>query len=218
MADMDLIPADYRNWLAKRSLVQRLATVFAIANLLLIVGATWLHLSVASATRTLQELTSANALAQQQQTQLQALQDKQAEFEKQIAVLNGLRAGAAISDIFAVIDRSIVEGDLWFQDWSFRRAGVVVNGERREIETGYFIIVSENGDAAPGQDLAIATQMTIHGQAKDHQALSTFVRALFAQSDIRDVNVQKTAQVLIANQRVVDFIVTIELNSSMQES
>jgi cell division protein FtsB len=217
MNEMDLIPPDYRSWLEKRAMLRRFASVLGTLSAVLLIAAGWLHYSVGTATKTLQELTAANALAQQQQQQLQALQDKQSEFEKQIAILNGLRAGAAIDEIFAVIDRSMVAGDLWFEDWSFRRAGVIVNGEKRGIETGYFIIVAESGEAID-QDLAVATHMTIHGQAKDHQALSTFVRALFAQSDISDVNVQKTSQVLVANQRVVDFVLTVELNSSMQES
>ncbi|MGB5354232.1 MAG: PilN domain-containing protein, partial [Woeseia sp.] len=88
----------------------------------------------------------------------------------------------------------------------------------RGIETGYFIIVADNGEPAANQDLKVATQMTIHGQARDHQALSTFVRTLFQQQNIRDVNVQKTSQARYANRRVVDFVVTVELNSSLQDS
>ncbi|MDH3533024.1 MAG: PilN domain-containing protein, partial [Gammaproteobacteria bacterium] len=163
-------------------------------------------------------LKTENAITQQQQAQLQQLKDQEAEYERRWSLLRGLRAGAAIDDIFSIIDRSIVPGDLWFVDWSFRRAGVIVDGQQRGIETGYFIIVADDDDPLTDPDLSVETHMTIHGQAKDHQALSTFVRALFEQQSIKDVNVQKTAQADYANGRVVDFNVTIVLNSTYKES
>lgn len=218
MAEIDLIPHDYRSWLAQHAMLRRYLTVTAALNVALLVGSGWLHYAQAGAEATLQDLKAENAITQQQQLQLEQLKSQKTEYEKQLSLLHGLRAGAAIDDIFALIDRSLNAGDLWFLDWEFRRAGVIVNGEPRGVETGYFIIVAENGEPAPNQDLEIATQMTIHGHAKDHQALSTFVRALFEQDDISDVNVQKTSPALFANRRVVDFVVTVELNSALKDS
>ena len=59
--------------------------------------------------------------------------------------------------------------------------------------------------------------MTIRGQARDHQALSRFVRSLFEQPDINDVNVQKTSQSDYADRRVVDFSLTVVLNSAIDK-
>jgi len=95
---------------------------------------------------------------------------------------------------------------------------VNVDGEQRGVETGYFIIVSEDADPFANPDLEVETHMTIHGQAKDHQALSKFVRALFEQQDIKDVNVQRTSQTNYANGRAVDFDMTVVLNSAFKES
>ena len=218
MAEIDLIPNDYRNWLGQQSLVRKYVVGFAILNvLLLVVSVGFAQLAEQSRQQALQ-LKTENAITQQQQIQLQQLKDQQTEYERQWSLLRGLRAGAAIDDIFSIIDRSLIAGDLWFLEWSFRRAGVIVDGEQRGIETGYFIIVSEETDPFADPDLEVETHMTIHGQARDHQALSKFVRALFEQDDIKDVNVQKTSQTDYANGRAVDFDMTVVLNSAYKES
>lgn len=218
MADIDLIPNDYRNWLGQRSVVRRYGTVFVALNVLIIVAAVVFGQMSERARADVSRLKSENAITQQQQTQLQQLEDQQSEYERQWSLLRGLRAGAAIDDIFTLIDESIISGDLWFLDWSFRRAGVIVDGEQQGVETGYFIIVADNADPFANPDLEVETHMTIHGQAKDHQALSKFVRALFEQQDIKDVNVQKTSQIDYANGRAVDFNMTVVLNSALKDS
>ena len=59
--------------------------------------------------------------------------------------------------------------------------------------------------------------MSIHGQARDHQALSNFVRALFEQGQISDVSVQKTTRVEYGGGTVVDFNLTVVLASEPRE-
>lgn len=218
MADLDLIPNDYRNWLGQRSIVRNYVAAFAALAALIVVATLLLGQATRSAQAKALQLKADNAITQQQQIQLQQLKDQQSEYERRWSLLRGLRAGAAIDDIFTLIDRSLVAGDLWFLDWSFRRAGIIVDGEQRGVETGYFIIVAEETDPFANLDLEVETHMTIRGQAKDHQALSKFVRALFEQPDIKDVNVQKTSQTDYANGHAVDFDVTIVLNSAYKDS
>lgn len=218
MADIDLIPNDYRNWLGMQSVLRKYVAAFAALNLALILATVVVGQYTKQAESDIARLKSENAVTEQQQTQLQQLKDQQSEYERQWSLLRGLRAGAAIDDIFMLIDESIVSGDLWFLDWSFRRAGVIVDGEQQGVETGYFIIVSENTDPFANPDLEVETHMNVHGQAKDHQALSKFVRALFEQEDIKDVNVQRTTRIDYANGRAVDFNMTVVLNSALKES
>ena len=218
MADLDLIPNDYRHWLSQQAMLRKYAIALATLVAAIVVAALLLGHTAKLAQAKALQLKADNAITQQQQNQLQQLKDQEAEYERQWSLLRGLRAGAAIDDIFSLIDRSIVTGDLWFLDWSFRRAGVIVDGETRGVETGYFIIVAENTDPFADPDLEVETHMTIHGQAKDHQALSKFVRALFEQQDIKDVNVQKTSQTSYANGHAVDFDMTLVLNSAYRET
>lgn len=218
MAEIDLIPNDYRTWLGQQSLLRRYVVMFAAINILVLIASIGIGQLAQRSQQQAVQLKAENAITQQQQMQLQQLKEQQNEYERQWSLLRGLRAGAAIDDIFTLIDRSLISGDLWFLEWSFRRAGVIVDGEQRGVETGYFIIVSEETDPFADPDLEVETHMTIHGQARDHQALSKFVRALFEQDDIKDVNVQKTSQTDYANGRAVDFDMTIVLNSTYRES
>ncbi|MDH3545956.1 MAG: PilN domain-containing protein [Gammaproteobacteria bacterium] len=218
MNDIDLIPVDYRNWLNQKALVRKFAIGFVLVNALIFAAGMLLGHWTGQQQARAAVLQSENAITQQQQAQLQQLKDQQTEYERRWSLLRGLRAGAAIDDIFSLIDRSIIAGDLWFLDWSFRRAGVIVDGQQRGVETGYFIIVADEDDPLADPDLAVETHMTIRGQAKDHQALSKFVRALFEQPDIKDVNVQKTSQTAYADGRVVNFDMTLVLNSAFRET
>ena len=216
MAEIDLIPSEYRRWLDQRRLLRDFGIFVAIIAVLIVAASEWSRMETAAAREQASQLRTSNAISQQQQQQLEQIRGQQAEFRRQLSLLRGLRAGAAIEDIFAIIDRSIVEGDLWFVDWSFRRAGVIVNGEQRGVETGYFIIADPDADG--GSNFEVETHMSIHGQARDHQALSNFVRALFEQRHISDVSVQKTSRVEYGGGSVVDFNLTVVLASEPRES
>ena len=217
MADIDLIPNDYRNWLSQRSLIRGYVVAFIVVNLLVLFAGLGFGELAKRTQAEAARLKSENAITQQQQLQLQQLRDQQAEYERQWSLLRGLRAGASIDDIFTLIDRSLAAGELWFLDWTFRRAGVIVDGEQRGVETGYFIIVADESDPHADPNLEVETHMTIHGQARDHQALSKFVRALFEQPGIKDVNVQKTSQTDYANGVAVEFDLTLVFSSALRE-
>ncbi len=213
MAELDLIPQDYRDWLNQRSVLRQYFVLFVVLNVI-VLSATGVLAQLSKATvGRIQTLQSQSAITEQQQVQLEQLREQQTEYERRWSLLRGLRAGAAVEDIFQIIDAALVGDDLWFVNWSFRRAGVVVDGEVREVETGYFVIVSEDG--AESRDWQVETHMTVNGQARDHQALSKFVRALFEQPSIKDVSVRNTALTDYANGRVVSFELTIVLNNAI---
>ena len=218
MPELDLIPDDYRVRLNQHAMLRR----FAILSSPLIAVTVLSGIALGQVTNRVNEhaaeLQTRNAITQQQQAQLQQMQDQYAEYQRQWALLRGLRAGAAVEDIFLIVDRAIVENDLWFDEWNFRRAGVIVDGQQRGVETGYFVIVASDGSTGPNANWQVETHMTINGQARDHQALSTFVRTLFEQPDIKDVNVRRTSLTNYAGGRAVDFDMTVILNSEFKES
>ncbi len=216
MGELDLIPQDYRNWLNQRSMLRQYVILFAVLNVIVLASGGVLAQLSSRATQTVQDLQSQSAITEQQQVQLEQLRAQQAEYERRWSLLRGLRAGAAVEDIFLIIDRALSTKDLWFVDWSFRRAGVVVDGKTQDVETGYFLIVLEDGSFSDDSEWQVETHMTVNGQARDHEALSRFVRALFEQPSIKDVSVQKTALTEYASGRVVEFELTIILNSAIE--
>lgn len=218
MAELNLIPQDYSDWLSQKALLRQYVIVFVLLNLLFIASSGVLaHFSQRAALR-IQDLQAQSAITAQQQVQLEQLRSQQTEYERRWSLLQGLRAGAAIEDIFRIIDNALTSDDLWFVNWSFRRAGVVLDGKMQDVETGYFIMVREDEQYDENTDLQVETRMTVNGQARDHQALSTFVRALFEQPNIKDVSVHKTSLASYANGRVVNFELGIIFNSAVGES
>lgn len=216
MGELDLIPLDYKNQLKQRAMLRQFLMAFAILNIVILAsGALFSQLSRQSTVR-IEELQTQSAITDQQRVQLEQLSTQQTEYERRWSLLRGLRAGAAVEDIFRIIDQALVDDDLWFVDWSFRRAGVVVDGETRGIETGYFVIVPFDEQSGEVPKWQVETHMVLEGRAVDHQALSTFVRSLFEQPDIKDVSVQRTSLTDYANGRIVSFDLTIILNSAVE--
>lgn len=218
MAELDLIPDDYRIRLKQRAELRQFAVLFAILNIVVLASAGVFGQLSKQASVRIQELKSQSAITEQQQLRLETLSAQQKEYEQRWSLLRGLRAGAAVEDIFRIIDRAIVNDDIWFENWSFRRAGVVVDGEARGVETGYFVVVPADGQPTETPEWQVETHMVLEGRALDHQALSTFVRALFEQRDIKDVSVQRTSQTNYANGRVVSFDLNIILNSDIERT
>ena len=218
MASLDLIPQDYRDRLKQRAEIRRHIIAFAILNVVILAATGVFGQLSKQASGRIQELKSQSAISEQQQTQLEQLSSQQREFERRWSLLRGLRAGAAVEDVFRIIDHAMIDDKLWFENWSFRRAGVVVDGETRGVETGYFVVVPADGQPAEPSDWQVETHMILEGRALDHQALSTFVRALFEQPDIKDVSVKSTALTDYANSRVVSFDLTIVLNSDVERT
>jgi hypothetical protein len=116
--------------------------------------------------------------------------------ESQLALLRELRSGAAAREMFLTLDRVLINGEVWFLDWEFQRAGSMVKQNEKEqaVNTGYFIIVQSNEDTGTSEAWKIETHMNIRGQAKDHSALSRFVRRLFEQPEIKDVRILNTTR------------------------
>ena len=125
MAEIDLIPVDYRNWLTQQSLLRRYRVALIAVNLLVVGAGFALGHSAAQAREKVAQLKTASAITQQQQAQLEHLKTQESEYERRWSLLRGLRAGAAVDEIFTLIDSSLVAGDLWFLEWTFRRAGVI---------------------------------------------------------------------------------------------
>ena len=150
----------------------------------------------------------------QQRLQLESLSQQKTDLNQQLSLLSSLRSGAPAQSVFVVIDRALSDADVWFLNWQFRRAGVIVPEEQAAgVETGYFIVVPEGTESQDNGEWRVETHMTIKGQARDHAALSQFVNGLFSQLAVVDVSVQKTALRRIDEFDVVDFDLTVVLNS-----
>ncbi len=209
MREIDLIPASYRlerthAFFAKVLVVVVIALIASTA-----MGRLWLDAELNKIQARIADLQSQQTISSQQRDQLAALSAERENFQQQLYLLKGLRSGTAASNLFGTIDGALVGDELWFRNWQFRRAGVT-NSQGQAIETGYFIVLPENGQ--PADPWQVETHMTITGQALDYEALSEFVKRLLGAPAIESVRIRRTELQRIATRSIVDFDLAIVIS------
>jgi hypothetical protein len=216
MAEIDLIPTDYRNRVVIFGWGRRLILSFTVFALLC--AALYVVLEVAN--RKLGDdvavLQSSQQAVAQGRDALREITEKRDDYRRQWELLSHLRNSTAASRMFVIVDRAITPGDIWFLDWEFKRTGTVAGSPSDSSGTGYFIALSDNRGQQDGEGWEINTGMTIKGQASDHSALSRFVRRLYEQPEVDDVRILNTSRVTTAG--VVNFDMVVTVNSEQVAS
>lgn len=216
MTDIDLIPAEYRKKQWQRGRFRVFAGILGVVMVINLAG--WASGSYfeKKVTKEVQQLQEIQTATDEQRNQLTSLSGEKRRYEQQLELLTGLRSGGAAVTMFQTLDRALEDQNVWFLDWHFQRAGVVVSTNENTLNTGYFIIVPKGTDTSGDQPWKVQTHMTIKGQARDHDALSRFVRQLFAQQEIDDVRVQRTTQRRWDNTPIIQFDLAVVLNTNVE--
>ena len=209
MADIDLIPQDYRTRLWLQSRVKRMAMVMVLMVIAVAAAFAVFNYLAAQVDRDIATLQQRQAITTQQREALTQLSERKNSLDHQLTLLSGLRSGASAPAMFKTIDRALTGGDVWFQDWQFQRAGSSVEKSAEPASNGYFIIMPASSENS-AEAWKIETHMTIRGQARDHSALSRFVRRLFEQPEIQDIRILNTS--LAANREFVNFNLAVTVN------
>jgi HAMP domain-containing protein len=211
VAEIDLIPADYRLERRRESALRRLAVA---AGAVLLVGVTASGGLAYAASRVhaqVSQLEFARRMSDQQRTELSNLQNEHARLEQQWVRLQALRGGDDIGTLFVLIDRTIPTGDLWFDRWELQRAEAP-QSRPATVSTGYRAVAPA---AAPPVEANVArAQMRIVGQARDYEALSHFVRALYESPDVQDVHLERTDLRRYTTTSVVAFEIAVMLKGA----
>ena len=209
MREIDLIPASYRA--ARRQTFLLKALVGVVIGLVTTTAAArvWLDMRIEAIDTEVSSLQARQTITTGERDQLAALTETKRNYEEQLYLLSGLRSGAATTDLFATIDDALIDDEVWFRSWEFRRAGVT-NAEGQSIETGYFVVVTDN--AADNDTWRVETHMTIAGQALDHAALSRFVQRLLGHPEIENVHIRRTELQRFATRSLVDFDLAVVIN------
>jgi hypothetical protein len=211
MAEIDLIPTDYRKRIWLRGRARAVVAVTLVLGLLQLATAGLIHYRSGTLDTRVAALESRQAITRQQHAKLALLDTTRKELESRLALLAGLRGGAAARTMFEAVDRALVKNEIWFLDWEFNRDGSVVEPPGQTASNGYFIIIPAGKDAKKSAAWKIDTNMRIRGQASDHSALSRFVRRMYQQPEIQDVRIINT--VLATNSRNVNFNLAVTVNT-----
>lgn len=212
MTDIDLVPGDYRRLTWLRGRAQTTLAVILAALLVSIAVYALLHALSTSLDRQITELQSQQAITNQQREALTQLDGHRTALQRKLELLSGLRGGAAAARMFVTIDRAMQGDEVWFTSWEFQRAGSAVENRPETTSNGYFIVIPAEDGQDSNEAWKIETHMTFRGQARDHSALSGFVRRLYRQQEIQDVRILDTTRQ--PQQNVVDFRLAVTVNST----
>lgn len=216
MSDIDLMPEDYRRNLQLVQCLKIFAINTAVALIILLVTYLVVHYQLNSLVSDIEQLQEQKAFNARQSAELAKLGDQKTQLQQQWELLSSLRSGAPAENMFQMIDRSLVETDVWFTSWKFYRAGVLIEQPPAGVNSGYFIVVPKDELSAKPGTLQVQTHMAIQGEARDHSALSSFVKRLFQQPEVYDVNVLKTSLQQRSAIEVIAFELTIIVNSIVE--
>jgi hypothetical protein len=208
VSEIDLIPADYRLERRRESALRALGVAIGAVLLAGVTATSGLAYAASRVHAQVNELEMARRLSEQQQTELSNLQNEHARLEQQWERLQALRGDDDVGMLFVLIDRTIPAGDLWFDRWELRRdeapaarrlAGSgTPSGAPSAAETGSHAVFDH-------------ARMHIAGQARDHAALSRFVRALYESPDVQDVHLERTELRRYTTTSVVAFELAVML-------
>jgi hypothetical protein len=217
---MDLIPEDYRRYLQQLHILHQwglLILVYLALSTLIFLG---LKYTSNEYQKEIVVLEKKKAISSHQRGILQNLEKDRNELVEKHQILEKLRGGALAEDMFVNIDRALSGNTVWFKNWKFVRAGSRTSEPAKGVNTGYFIVIPEadRNNNKEKETWKIQTHMEVSGQATDHEALSSFVRRVLQQPQIRDVRILNTQKQAYADRTVVDFKLVITVNSGFTNS
>lgn len=189
MAEIDLIPADYRN---ERALLRTIRTVGIVVLALVCAAAALsgvLRHAAAGVRSEMQRLEATASLVNQQRSAIAGLAQRKAALKAKLSLLRGLRSNGAVAETLLTVGHAVPEASVWLLEWRFQRLGAVV-ATIPDGASDYFVV----GDEDPGTSRAVRVEMTIVGQAHDHSAVSAFVSGLLGAPGIEDVRVQRASR------------------------
>lgn len=211
MAEIDLIPRDYRNRVFIFEWGRRFSVAMAAFMALSIAGYAVLNVSNQKLGKNVVTLQKRQQTLVQDQDALREIVEKRDRLQRQWDLLKNLRNSTAASRMFVIVDRSISSGDLWFMNWEFQRSADLVELQPESPRAGHYIVKSDKAGQGSEQAWEIKTSMAIKGQARDHSALSRFVRQLYQQPEVQDVRILNTS--LVKTDSVVNFDMIVTINT-----
>lgn len=217
MSEIDLIPLDYRANLTRLNIVKQFIILLITMVLLTIISYTTFNYLTLQLKNNATLLQKKQVITRQYRSSLIQTQQQQSKLQEQWALLQRLRSGAAVEDMFESIDAALPD-KIWFLSWSFQRVGVVEVKTKQKSNNGYFVFIPQDEEIKKPTGTLLQTKMTILGQTHDHSTLSDFVQRLFKQSKIQNVRIVKTSQRRYSTTKVIDFEIFVIVNTKLRES
>ncbi len=219
MANIDLVPEEYRYWIWQRRCLKIAGGAGAIISLVCVLVSVQFASMQKSAKAELNRIQSQQQVSDNQQQRLETVNKQRQELESQWALLNGLRGGATVEHLFEDIDGALHGDTVWFKRWQFLRSGQTTDSgliADQKANGAHVIELSSGlGEGIPlTQAWAISTHLSVEGGAEDHAALSNFVDRLLRQRRIVSVKVVNTSLLQGQDGEAIAFKLSVAINNA----
>lgn len=211
MADMDLIPGEFRRSLR----LHRLLRNFVAACVLVLVGIAiaWVTLSYLTSSEKAQvgRLQQQEGLAQANKAKAAELEQRKHEIEQQLVALSKLRGERRVPLLLAAVDQAYGEG-IWFDSIRFVRRAAAPGAPGNlpgAVKSAGLLVVPNTASAIEVADFE--QTLDIVGHALNHSLLADFMGKLGAQPGISDLRLVDTKLRDHSTAQVVDFTLNLQV-------
>jgi Tfp pilus assembly protein PilN len=210
MAEVDLIPEDYRQAAHLKRFSKKFLLVFAFIVLLVALGKGLLSFLVAMENKRTMTLETSEVLIVEHRNLLKKLDQHRADLQQRLAILDSLRGGPPAQRMFQIIDRAVNQS-VWFTSLRFKRTKEDLQALTQSRDTGYFRVVQQTDNRQHGESQE-QMRMEINGQALNHSALADLVKKLLDQQEVHDVHILNTSTLQYPSGQVTAYklVVTIK--------
>lgn len=213
MAELDLIPEDYRLYLKATYFLKVAIVVYLILSTTIGGSYFMLNKKIDVLGKSISDFEAKKLLIAEQQQVLSELQKKKQRLDERIKVLYSLRDGPEAKKMFNVINSSLVEG-IWFKRWKFKNDSELTKASLIEnISNGYQIIFKDELKPNMVKAWRLNTFMEISGQAINHTKLASLVNNLITMEEINDVKILSTSRTKGMIDNVINYDLAITINN-----
>ena len=189
MAEIDLIPTDYRQYLQLKLITRCFVALFSIMLLSAIASRVWAEHLIKKERATIETLKINESFIIDQTKHLENLKKQRSYLKACQEALDSLLGGPSAERMFVILSRAI-NPSAWITDCKFLRDGKATGYTPAHVKKGSFQVTPKNTDG--NKPLRGAIRMEIRGQALNHSALAGFVKKLLEEPMINDVQILKT--------------------------
>ncbi len=214
MADIDLIPSDYRQRLSTARTVK--TAVLMVLLVLLLNGLVIFALLTMQnkAQTTADSLTTQYVIAEQKQSQLASLSAQLKAVEEQIYTLEGLKGGGRITRLFNALDKALDRSEVRFLHWDVYRTAKFSNSKDKIQAYGFSWQLPQQLKSQRRAEIwRVDLAMEIRAHARNYSLLSDFVDNMLAQPEFEVVEIDRSKLREIGDDKRVEFVISVIVNS-----
>lgn len=214
MADMDMIPGDYRQDRGLRRRLRHFVTACIVVLCCIGLARMLLYYLTWRESAEVARLEQLEQVSQKNKTRKEEYRQKKEVTEQQLAALNKLRGGDRVTLFLQAIDSAHNNG-IWFDNLRYmRRSGTGTLDNVPGAANMKILVVPKRAEANVLRE--ITQDAEIVGHAINHSVLADFMRILATRPGVADVRLIDTRTRAYLTTSVVDFNLGLQIDEKAQ--